>query len=262
MRADRARHLRQFQHGGRRRERHAAAGLGLIYDTLMASSLDEVSTEYGLLAEAVSYPDDFSSATYRLRAEAKWHDGKPVTPEDVIFSFDAFKKNSPQLRAYYRHVVKVEKTGEREITFTFDAPGQSRTAADRRPAHVLPQALVGRHRQERQQARHRQHHARAAARLRPLPHQGVLAGPQRRLRARQRLLGQGPQRQCRHATISTNCSYEYFRDTHGRARSLQGRQGRLAHRKQRQELGHRLRLPGGAATSASSRRNFRSAISA
>ncbi len=100
-----------------------AAGIDFIYDTLSVSSLDEVSTEYGLLAEAVSYPDDFSSASYRLRAEAKFHDGKPVTPEDAIFSFDAFKKYSPQFAAYYRHVVNVEKTGDREITFTFDSPG-------------------------------------------------------------------------------------------------------------------------------------------
>jgi microcin C transport system substrate-binding protein len=100
-----------------------AAGIELIYDTLATSAFDEVATEYGLLAEAMSYPDDFSSATYRLRAEAKWHDGVPVTPEDAIFSFDAFKKNSPQYAAYYRHVVKIEKTGDREITFTFDAPG-------------------------------------------------------------------------------------------------------------------------------------------
>jgi microcin C transport system substrate-binding protein len=61
--------------------------------------------------------------TYRLRAEAHWHDGKPVTPDDVIFSLNAFKKNHPQLSAYYRHVTKAEQTGEREITFTFDAPG-------------------------------------------------------------------------------------------------------------------------------------------
>jgi microcin C transport system substrate-binding protein len=95
----------------------------LIYDTLMTSALDEVSAEYGLLAEAVSYPADFSSVTYRLRAEARWHDGKPVTPDDVIFSFEVFKKNHPQLSAYYRHVVKAEQTGERDITFTFDGPG-------------------------------------------------------------------------------------------------------------------------------------------
>ena len=100
-----------------------AAGITLIYDTLLASALDEVGSEYGLIAEAVKYPDDKSSASYRLRAEARWHDGKPITPDDVIFSFDAFKQNSPQLAAYYRHVTKVEKTGEREITFTFDGPG-------------------------------------------------------------------------------------------------------------------------------------------
>jgi microcin C transport system substrate-binding protein len=100
-----------------------ASGIDLIYDTLLVRSLDEVSSEYGLLVEALSYPDDFSSATYRLRAEAKWHNGKPITPDDVIFSFNAFKKLSPQAGAAYRHVVKAEKTGDREITFTFDAPG-------------------------------------------------------------------------------------------------------------------------------------------
>jgi ABC-type oligopeptide transport system substrate-binding subunit len=100
-----------------------AAGINLVYDTLMILALDEVSAEYGLLAESVSHPDDFSSVTYRLRPQAKFHDGMPVTPEDVIFSFNAFKQNSPQLSAYYQHVTKVEKTGEREITFTFDGPG-------------------------------------------------------------------------------------------------------------------------------------------
>ena len=100
-----------------------AAGIDLIYDTLLVSSLDEVSSEYGLIAEAVRYPDDFASATYRLRAEAKWHDGKPITTEDVIFSFNALKEHNPRYGAYYRHVVKLEKTGERDVTFTFDAPG-------------------------------------------------------------------------------------------------------------------------------------------
>lgn len=100
-----------------------AYGTDLFTETLMTSALDEVSAEYGLLAEAVSYPDDHSWVIYRLRANARWHDGKPVSPEDVVFSFDAFKKNSPQLGAYYRHVEKAEKTGEREIKFTFDGPG-------------------------------------------------------------------------------------------------------------------------------------------
>lgn len=100
-----------------------AAGIGEIYDTLLVSSLDEVNTAYGQLAEALSFPDDFSSVTYRLRKEAKWHDGKPITPDDVIFSFNALKANSPQYAAYYTHVTKAEKTGERDVTFTFDKAG-------------------------------------------------------------------------------------------------------------------------------------------
>jgi microcin C transport system substrate-binding protein len=100
-----------------------ATGVNFLYDTLLVSSLDEISAEYGLLAESVSHPADFSSVIYRLRAEARFHDGKPVTAEDVIFSFDTFKKQDPQLAAYYRHVVKAEKTGERDVTFTFDGPG-------------------------------------------------------------------------------------------------------------------------------------------
>jgi microcin C transport system substrate-binding protein len=100
-----------------------AGAIELISDTLMVPSLDEASTEYGLLAESVSHPDDFSSVTYRLRATAKWHDGKPVTVDDVIFSFNAYKKESPFFSAYYRHVVKAEKTGERDVTFTFDDKG-------------------------------------------------------------------------------------------------------------------------------------------
>jgi microcin C transport system substrate-binding protein len=102
---------------------NAAVGIDLIFDSLMTSSMDEVSSAYGQLAESVSHPDDFSSVTYRLRPQAKWHDGAPVTPDDVIFSFNAYKQHSPRLSAYYQHVTKVEKTGEHEVTFTFDSPG-------------------------------------------------------------------------------------------------------------------------------------------
>src|SRR5215469_8430233 len=100
-----------------------AAGVDLMYETLLVSSLDEVSSGYGLLAEAVSFRPDFSSATFRLREQAKWHDGTPVMPDDVIFAFEAFKKYSPQLSAYYRHVTKAAMTGDREVTFTVDMPG-------------------------------------------------------------------------------------------------------------------------------------------
>lgn len=100
-----------------------APAIVYIYETLMTDSLDEVSTNYGLLAESAQHPDDFGWVTYRLRKEARWHDGKPVTPDDVIFSLEALKKYSPRYASYYRHVVKAEKLGERDVKFTFDAPG-------------------------------------------------------------------------------------------------------------------------------------------
>jgi microcin C transport system substrate-binding protein len=99
------------------------AGIDLIYETLLLPSLDEASSAYGLLAEAVANPDDVSFVRYRLRDEARWHGGRAVTAEDVLFSFEAFKKHNPQLSSYFRHVVKSEITGDREITFTFDSPG-------------------------------------------------------------------------------------------------------------------------------------------
>lgn len=100
-----------------------AAGTSLFLESLTTSSFDEVSTQYGLLAEAMRSADDYSWVTYRLRASARWHDGKPVTADDVIFSFNTFKEHRPDLAAYYRHVTKAEKSGEREVTFTFDGPG-------------------------------------------------------------------------------------------------------------------------------------------
>lgn len=100
-----------------------ALGIGLIYDTLMATSPDEPSTEYGLVAEWVSFPDDFSTATFGLRPEARFHDGEPIKPEDVIFSLEALKEAHPHYNAYYRNVVRAERTGEHEVTFTFDQTG-------------------------------------------------------------------------------------------------------------------------------------------
>jgi microcin C transport system substrate-binding protein len=115
-----------------------APAANMIYETLMARSQDEVATEYGLLAEAASHPDDFAWVIYRLRKEARWHDGKPVTPEDVIFSIEVLKKYSPTYASYYRHVEKVEKIGERDIKFTFDAPGNRELPTIVGELEVLP----------------------------------------------------------------------------------------------------------------------------
>ena len=101
----------------------AATGIENVIETLMTTSKDEVATEYGLLAEAVSYPDDYSSVTFRLNPKAKWADGQPVLPEDVIFSFEKYKELSSKGAIYYGHVVKAEKTGDLEVAFTFDAVG-------------------------------------------------------------------------------------------------------------------------------------------
>jgi microcin C transport system substrate-binding protein len=98
-------------------------GIAQIYDTLTTESLDEPFTSYGLLAEAIRVAPDLGSVSYRLREGARWHDGKPVTPEDVIWSFEAFKANSPLYAAYYQNVARAEATGPREITFTFSETG-------------------------------------------------------------------------------------------------------------------------------------------
>lgn len=101
----------------------AAFGGGLLYDTLMEQSTDQAGTNYGLVAEALSYPDDFAWVKFRLNPNARWHDGKPITPEDVIWSFETLKSQSPMYNKYYANVAKAEITGEREVTFTFDKAG-------------------------------------------------------------------------------------------------------------------------------------------
>jgi microcin C transport system substrate-binding protein len=115
-----------------------AAAAGTICDTLMVPALDEPSTHYGLIAEAVSHPSDFAATSFRLRAAARHHDGKPITVEDVIYSFEAYKKHNPFIGAFYGHVVKVEQTGEREITFTLDAPGNREMPVILGTLRVLP----------------------------------------------------------------------------------------------------------------------------
>ena len=113
-----------------------ATGLGLVFETLMTPSLDEISSEYGLLAEAMRYPDDYSWVTFRLRPEARWHDGEPVTVEDVIWSFEQAVELDPQRQFYFQHVVGAEKTGEHEVTFTFDEMN------NRELPHIVGQLLI------------------------------------------------------------------------------------------------------------------------
>jgi microcin C transport system substrate-binding protein len=102
-----------------------ADGIGLLYETLMTSSLDELdkSAQYGLIADGLKFPADFSSVTYRINPAARWHDGQPITADDVVWSFDKLVALNPSQRFYYQHVVKAEKTADNEVTFTFDQTG-------------------------------------------------------------------------------------------------------------------------------------------
>lgn len=99
---------------------HPAAGLGLIYDTLMAQSDDEPFSLYGLLADDIHLADDRSSIAFHIRDEARWHDGKPITADDVIFSFNTFvEKGRPLYKLYYGDVSEVEKLDDKTVRFHF-----------------------------------------------------------------------------------------------------------------------------------------------
>ncbi len=98
----------------------SAAGLGGLFESLMTASADEAFSQYGLIAESVTVPEDRSWVAFTIRPEARWHDGQPITPEDVVFSFDTLRdKGHPFYRYYYQDVVKAEVVDDRTVKFTF-----------------------------------------------------------------------------------------------------------------------------------------------
>ncbi len=119
----------------------SAAGLGLIYEALMASPGDDVSAEYGLIAESVEFPEDLSWVAFTLRPEARWHDGSPITVDDVIFSFNMLReKGLPFYRFYYANVVEAEAMGQRKVRFTFSGPTNRELPQIMGQLTVLPKA--------------------------------------------------------------------------------------------------------------------------
>nr|WP_157038246.1 MULTISPECIES: extracellular solute-binding protein [Chelativorans] len=104
-----------------------AAGLtyfgGMLWETLMQQSPEDPGTSHPLIAEAFKYPEDYSSATYRLNPNARWHDGKPVTVEDVIWSFNMLKEISPQHNRYFANVEEAVALSDTEVEFRFDQGG-------------------------------------------------------------------------------------------------------------------------------------------
>jgi len=115
---------------------NVASGLGLIYDALMQQSLDEISSEYGLIAEALRYPDDYSWVEFRINPKARWHDGKPVTAGDVAWSFKVLTENSPQQKFYYRHVTSAAALDDGTVRFEFSQEG------NRELPHIVGQLQV------------------------------------------------------------------------------------------------------------------------
>jgi microcin C transport system substrate-binding protein len=101
----------------------APFGGGLLYDTLMEQATDEGSVSHPLIADAYKYPADYSSATYRLDPRAKWHDGLPITTDDVIWSFQVLKANSPQYSRYFENVTDAVAVSDREVEFHFSQKG-------------------------------------------------------------------------------------------------------------------------------------------
>ena len=115
----------------------AAAGISQTFDTLMVSSEDEPGSEYGLIAESVEVAPDRMSVLYKLRDKARFHDGSPITPEDVVWTFDTLReKGQPMYRSYYGDVSKVETDGERGVRFHF------KSAENRELPQILGQMPV------------------------------------------------------------------------------------------------------------------------
>lgn len=102
----------------------AADDIGLVYDTLTTSSLDEPFTVYGLLAERIEKGPNNEWVRFYLRPEARFHDGEPVKAEDVVFTFETLmSKGAPHYRGYYADVEKAVVEGPRRVRFDFKHAG-------------------------------------------------------------------------------------------------------------------------------------------
>ena len=120
------------------------AGLGGLFETLTTQVEDDALSEYGLIAESMEVAPDKSWIIYNLRQEARWHDGKPITADDVVFSFNILTtKGHPQYRYYYGDVAGAEKL----VGFVGEEVGLSPLlVTDRDQLHVaLGRAVLGGH---------------------------------------------------------------------------------------------------------------------
>ncbi|WP_425484042.1 extracellular solute-binding protein [Allomesorhizobium camelthorni] len=93
----------------------------LVFESLMTRNADEAFSLYGLLAETIDITPDRKTVEFNLNPNAKWSDGKPVTPEDVLFTYEVYtEKGRPPYSDRMAKVAKLEKTGEHSVRFTFN----------------------------------------------------------------------------------------------------------------------------------------------
>ncbi|MBX4901822.1 ABC transporter substrate-binding protein [Rhizobium bangladeshense] len=115
----------------------------LVYDSLMLRSRDEPFTLYGLLAETVEWDEDRSFIQFNLNPKAKWSDGQPVTPEDVMFTFDLLRdKGLPRYANHLKTVAKIEKVGEHSVRLNFNNQANRETPLILGLFPVLPKHAI------------------------------------------------------------------------------------------------------------------------
>lgn len=118
----------------------AAPGISAyVYQSLMTSSYDEPQSMYGLIADSVTMSADRRSAVFTLNPKARWHDGKPITADDVVWSFNILKtKGHPSFRVLFKPIA-VEKTSARSVTFRFADAAQRELPLIAASLPILPQ---------------------------------------------------------------------------------------------------------------------------
>jgi len=115
----------------------SAVGIPNLYDTLLMESPDEASTEYAHLASTIELPADRMGVTFEIREGARWHDGQPITAEDVVWTFNTLRtQGRPFYRAYWADVAEVVADGPRRAVFRF------RSNENRELALILGQMAV------------------------------------------------------------------------------------------------------------------------
>lgn len=114
-----------------------------VYDTLMQRSMDEPASFYPLIARTISYPDDLAWVEFQLDPRARWHDGKPITPEDVLFTVETFRASvSPAYRRIAAAITRAEKIGSHGVRMHFAQKGNPTLPTVAAQMVVLPRHIL------------------------------------------------------------------------------------------------------------------------